>query len=71
MNKKYLDPSVLSEYVEVLCEKNNYPDTLKQALLNQITVLRQRYGNEIPKDDFLTLMAQQQNALKTGYKNNQ
>ncbi|MDY0219454.1 MAG: hypothetical protein RBR14_08925 [Candidatus Cloacimonas acidaminovorans] len=68
MNKKYLDPSVLSEYVEVLCEKNNYPDTLKQALLNQITVLRQRYGNEIPKDDFLTLMAQQQNALKTGYK---
>ena len=52
MNKKYLDPKVLSEYVEALCEKNNHPDTLKQALLNQINVLRQTYGNEIPKDDF-------------------
>jgi len=65
---RFLSPKVLSEYVEALCEKNNYPDTLKQALLNQIKVLRQRYGDQIPKDDFLTLMAQQQNALKTGYR---
>lgn len=66
--KKYLDPKVLTEYVEALCDKHNHPDNVKQMFLNQIVVLRKKYGNQVPKDDFLTLIARQQLTLNTGYK---
>jgi len=66
--KKYLSPNVLSEYIETLCAEKGHNDTLKQAMLLQVQKLREIYGDSIPKDDFLTLMGQQQNALKTGYK---
>lgn len=67
---KFLNPTVLSEYIETLCSEKGHPDALKEALLAQVVVLRRKYGDQIPKDDFLTLMAQQQNALRSGYKKN-
>jgi hypothetical protein len=66
--KKYLQPVVLSEYIETLCAEKGLPDTVKQALLAQIQKLKEIYGESIPKDDFLTLTAQQISALQTGYK---
>jgi hypothetical protein len=66
--KKFLNPKVLSEYIETLCAEKGHPDTLRDAMLSQVRKLREIYGDSIPKDDFLTIMAQQQNALKTGYK---
>lgn len=68
MNKKFLNPQVLSEYIETLCFEKGHPDTLKEAMLRQVQQLRQIYGESIPKDDFLTVMGQLQNALQTGYK---
>ena len=68
MNKKFLNPEILSEYIETLCFEKGHPDTLKEAMLLQMQQLRQIYGESIPKDDFLTVMGQLQNSLRTGYK---
>jgi hypothetical protein len=68
LNKKFLEPNVLSEYIETLCFEKGHPDTLKKAMLLQVQRLRQIYGDSIPKDDFLTVMGQLQRSLQTGYK---
>jgi|SRR6056297_245197 len=66
--KKFLNPVLLTEYIEALCAEKQYPDKFKQSLLLQVQKLKEIYGDSIPKDDFLTLMSQQQNALNTGYR---
>ena len=68
MNKKFLNPKVLSEYIETLCDKRNLGDYTKDIMLAQVKKLRQIYGDSIPKDDFLTVIGRVQNSVNTGYK---
>lgn len=59
---------MLSEYIETLCGERNLGDHTKDIMLAQIKVLKEKYGESIPKDDFLTVIGRVQNSLNTGYK---
>ena len=66
--KKLLSLQVINEYVEQLSESHGLSNSVKDMLFAQVKKLRDLYGNEIPKQDFLEVISQQLNVLKTGYK---
>lgn len=65
---KFVKPEVLNEYIEQICEKYHLPDSFKSAMMSQVHKMKQIYGEQIPRDDFLQVFGQQQQALKTGYR---
>ena len=71
MEKKLLSLDVCNEYIEKLAAKHSLSAKVKDLLLNQIRILREKYGNEIPKVDFLELVGKQLELMKTGYLRNQ